>query len=117
MRTLFETAWVKDAWSPNLGQAAGTSTDWGGTISKGITEGVDAYQAYAGTEKAEQDRKAAEAQAEAIKAQANAQAAAAAAAAMNQPKKILGMSPTTAAIVGVAGLAAIIGVVMLAKKK
>jgi hypothetical protein len=122
MRTLFETSWVKDAWSPNmgLGQAAATGTTpatgtgAGEIFGELVSATKDVLTSRSAAEKADDDRKAAEAKAAADIART--QAAAAAAAAGGQ-QKILGMSPATAAIVGVAGVAAIIGVVMLAKKK
>lgn len=115
MRTLFETGWRRDGWSSNfsLGQAAATGNIFGDIASSAGEAVTSYYQA----QKAEEERKAAEAKAAADAARAQASAAAAAAAGGMAPNKILGMSPTTAAIVGVAGLAAIIGVVMLTKKK
>ena len=112
MRTLFETSWVRDAWSPNLrlGQA-GTGNVFG-DIANAAATGTSAYfQA----EKAKEDAAAKEAQAKAATAQA--QAAAAAAYASGQNNNILGMSPGTAAIVGLLGVGAIIAVVMATKKK
>lgn len=108
MRTLFETSWVRDAWSPNLGQTGGTGNVFGDIA----TAASAAARGYFDVQKAEEEAKATQAQAAASQAQAQAAAAAAASA----PKKILGMSPTTAVIVGVAGVAAIIGAVLLSNK-
>lgn len=110
MRTLFETSWARDTWSPNLGQSGGFFSDLTQTAQTAI-------QSIADIEKAEEQRKAQEAQAQAQAAIAQAQAAAAAARPA-APGTFLGMSPTTATIVGVATLAAIIGgVALLSKKK
>lgn len=111
MRTLFETSWVRDAWTPNLslGQA-GVSNPFADIATAAAT----GTKAYFDEQKAEEDRKAKEAQAAAQIAQARAQAAIAA----NSPQgNILGMSPGTAAIVGLLGVGAIIAVIMVSKKK
>lgn len=110
MRTIFETSWAKDIWSPNLGQAASPTGDVFGTIANAAGEVAVSYYEV---QRAEEERKAKEAEA----AAAQAQAAAAAVAAGRAPTKILGMSPTTAAIVGAASLAAIVGVVAFVSKK
>jgi hypothetical protein len=114
VRTLFETSWARDTWSPNLGQAAAPNV-FGSIASAAGSAVTSFYQAQT----AEEERKAKEAQAAAAAAQAQAQAQAAAAAAMAAPKNtILGMDPTTAAIVGAATLVAIIGgVALLSQKK
>lgn len=113
MRTLFETSWVRDAWSPNLGQTpAGTGNVFGDIATAAGT----AAKSYFDSQSAEEQAKAKEAQAKAQAAAAIAQAQAAAIAAANKPK-ILGMDPGTAAIVGLAGVAAIVAVVMISKKK
>jgi hypothetical protein len=109
VRTFFETSWVRDTWSPNLGQASST----GGFFSDLTKTAQTAIQSIAEVEKAEEERKLREAQMQAAIEQAKITAARPA-----PPSKILGMSPTTAAIVGVATLAAIIGgVALLGKKK
>lgn len=115
MRTLFETSWVRDAWSPNLslGQA-GTGNVFGDIANAAATGTAAYFQA----EKAKEEAAAKEAQAKAQAATAAAQAQAAAAAAYaSGQNKILGMSPGTAAIVGLLGVGAIIAVVMATKKK
>lgn len=110
MRTLFETSWVRSAWSPTLGQA-GTSNPFADIANAAATGTAAYFQA----EKAKEDAAAKEAQAKAQTAAAQAQAAAAYAAAGQNT--ILGMSPSTAAIVGLLGVGAIIAVVMATKKK
>lgn len=111
MRTLFETSWVRDAWSPNfsLGQA-GTGNVFGDIANAAATGAASYFQA----EKAKEDAAAKEAQAKAAAAQAQAAAASAYASGQNN---ILGMSPSTAAIVGLLGVGAIIAVVLVTKKK
>lgn len=113
MRTLFDTSWAKDAWSPNLGQASSP----GGNVFGDIAQTAQtAIQSVAEVRTAEAEAEAAQARAAAAAAQA--QAAAAAAAAAPRQQTILGMSPTMAAIVGAATLAAVVGgVALLAKKK
>lgn len=110
MRTLFETSWARDNWSPNMGQAAAPGSDVFGDLVQAAGSAVTSYNE---AEIAEENRKAAEAKAAAAQA-----AAAVAAARPAAPSNILGMSPTTAAIVGVATLAAIVGgAALLSKKK
>jgi len=113
MKTLFETSWVRDAWSPNLGQTPAGTGNVFGDIANAAGSGV---KSYFDAEKAKEEAAAKEAiaKAQAATAAANAQTAAINAA---QQSQILGMSPGTAAIVGLAGVAAIIAVVMVAKKK
>lgn len=112
MRTLFETSWVRDSWSPNFGLGqAGVSNPFA-DIATAAATGTKAYF------DAEQAKAAADAKEAAAKAQiATAQAQAAAAYASGQNNLILGMSPSTAAIVGLLGVGAIIAVVMATKKK
>lgn len=112
MRTLFETSWARDGWSPNLGQAAAPGNVFGQIAQAAGSAATGFFQAEA----AEEARKAAEAKAAADAAAAQARALTALQAQAAQPQKILGMDPTTAAIVGVATLAAIIGGVMLLAK-
>ncbi len=113
MRTLFETSWVRSAWSPNLGQTpAGTGNVFGDIA----TAAGAATKSYFDTEAQKEQAAAKEAQAKADIAKAQASVQAAAIAAANQPT-ILGMSPATAAIVGLLGVGAIIAVAMVAKKK
>lgn len=113
MRTLFETSWVRDTWSPNLSLGQAGTGNVFGDIANAAAAGTTAYfQA----EKAKEEAAAKEAQAKAQAATAVAQAQAAAAAAYSGQNKILGMSPGTAAIVGLLGVGAIIAVVMATKK-
>lgn len=113
MRTLFETSWVRDQWSPNLGQTpAGTGNVFGDIA----TSAGSAAKSYFDSQAAEETAKAKTAQAQAQAQAAAAQAQAAAIQSANQPK-ILGMDPGTAAIVGLAGVAAIVAVVMIGSKK
>lgn len=112
MRTLFETSWVRDSWSPNFGMGqAGTSNPFADIATAAAT----GTKAYFDAEKAKEDAAAKEAQAKAQTAAAYAQAQAAALTA-NQ-NTILGMSPSTAAIVGLLGVGTIIAVLMVSKKK
>lgn len=115
MRTLFETSWVRDAWSPNLslGQAGASNP-----FADIATAAATGTKAYFDAEKAKEDAAAKEAQAKAQAATAASQAQAAAANAYAAGQNaILGMSPSTAAIVGLLGVGAIIAVVMATKKK
>lgn len=112
MRTLFETSWVRDSWSPNLGLGQAGTGNVFGDIATAAATGTKAYF----------DSEAAKADAEAKEAQAKAQAATAAAQAKSpavntNQNTILGMSTSTAAIVGLLGVGAIIAVVMATKKK
>jgi hypothetical protein len=112
MRTLFETSWVRDVWTPNFGMGqAGVSNPFADIANAAAT----GTKAYFDAEKAKDDAAAKEAQAKAQTAAAYAQAQSAAMLA-NQ-NTILGMSPSTAAIVGLLGVGAIIAVVMVSKKK
>lgn len=109
MRTLFETSWVRDVWTPNFGLGqAGVSNPFTDIANAAAT----GTKAYFDEEKAKADDAAKIAQAKAQAATAAAQAAYGA----NQ-NTILGMSPSTAAIVGLLGVGAIIAVVMVSKKK
>lgn len=113
MRTLFETSWVRDSWSPNFGMGQAGASNPFADIATAAATGT---KAYFDAEKAKEDAAAKEAQAKAQTAAAQAQITAAAINAANQPT-ILGMSPGTAALVGLAGVAAIVAVVMISKKK
>jgi hypothetical protein len=112
MRTLFERSWVRDRWSPNLGQTPAS----GSPLADIAVAAGSAAKSYFDSQAAEDAAKAKVAQTQAQIAAQAAAAQAAALAAMNQPK-ILGMDPSTAAVVGLAGVAAIIAVVMMSKKK
>lgn len=108
MKTLFSTGWQKDLWTPQMGQA--TSPGFWDIVSQGVTGATT----YLEQEAAEEARKAREAEAEALRIkqqtlqiQQQAQQA--------QSEKILGLSPTTALIVGGLGLAAIVGIIMVSK--
>jgi hypothetical protein len=109
MRTLFETSWVRDVWTPNFGLGQAGASNPFADIATAAAAGTKAYY---DAEKAKEDDAAKIAQAKAQAATAAAQAGM-----MANQNTILGMSPSTAAIVGLLGVGAIIAVVMVSKKK
>jgi len=97
----------------NLGQI-----DWGSLFSSGLTTAFDVYKQQQIQEAAEEAKEAAEAQAAAARAAIQASQTAAAEAEQlrtGQPGTILGI-PTTYLLLGGAGLAALILVLVLTKK-
>lgn len=106
MRTIFETSWQRDLWSPRLGQLG---PNWLADIFKSgatITESIFESEAEAEKRRAEQARL----EAERLRLQTLQQQ-------QTAPEKVLGVSPTTALLVGGLGIAAVIGIIMLMKSK
>lgn len=109
MKTLFATGWQRDLWTPRMGQddaAVDNGFDWSsffGGLAKVPTS-------YLEQETAEEQRKRKEAEVEALRIQQQTLQAQA-----GKTEKIFGVSPTTALVIGGLGLAAVIGIVMVAK--
>lgn len=109
MKTLFSNSWQKDLWTPRLGQngVAAANPGFWDVVSQGVQGGLS----YLEQETAEEERKKREAEAEALRIQQQTLQLQQRA----QSEKILGMSPTTALIVGGFGLAAIVGLILVTK--